>query len=201
MRSRRWGYRGNMENLYTYAYNNAITHNDPSGLEVTVRCSPIERLNITLGYHCAVVVECDGITCRFDGGGEQSVGDNPAYPNRPVANEDCTADAATTSEGDIDYRIGSIWKSCENEMACLKNAYRRILQLPYRRLGPNSNTYANALLRVCSLALGPWIMEACTRRESDEILEREPEAPDSAPGWNTPGYGDTVTGGPEPDWK
>jgi hypothetical protein len=189
--------------------NNPATLLDPDGQKVFLRCWPVKKYGVTWGRHCSVIVYCDGKALRIDGGGERSIGQDPEYPDRPTPTITETQEPITPGAGEVDYDLDSPWKSCQNEWKCIKNAYDRILQLPYSRMGPNSNTYAHAVIRVCSISfpcrseviwvpvVAPSHMGACHRGPSTVRIC----APDGAAGWTSSGYGSTVEGGPEPDWK
>ncbi len=211
------GFDGGDTNLYRYVMNNPVRYTDPSGLRVFLRCWDVKKYGIVWGKHCSVIVECEECgkkrVIRYDGGGEQSVGpDGRPTPGRtPPAEKGGYLDDVpplNTAMGEVDYEVQSPWKSCDNEIKCLENAFQRIWQLPYERLGPNSNTYAHALLRVCQMTFKP------IRVEVPEQIIHDPPGPririppqvtwitgPPATGWGTGGYGPSVEGGPEPDWK
>jgi hypothetical protein len=104
------------------------------------------------------------------------------------------------------YAVDSPFKSCKDEMACLQNVYNRIRQLPYHATGPNSNTYAAALLRVCGFKFHPITIkydfwecicdppgpQICVHHVGSVTYNRPP----GAVGWEAAGYGDNVEGGP-----
>jgi hypothetical protein len=171
---------------------------------VIVRCRPvyetIRRVPVLyVGRHCSIIVECNGMTCRFEGGGAGS--QDPEYPDRPKRNKHCQEGAIAKKPKERDYEVMSPWKSCDNEMKCLMNAYNRILQLPYSALGPNSNTYASALLNVCSLKVKCYEVCVPVFTGSGAFTYVKTCIPEDAQGWDAGGYGPTVAGGPPPDWK
>ncbi len=197
------GYNGGDLDLYRYEKDDPPNSFDPRGLKVFLRCSPVKR-GVTLGYHCSVIVECNGKSIRYDGGGEKSV---DPKTGRPQPEREAKAGQFEKKPDELDYDLDSPWKSCENEMKCLDHAYDRIWQLPYQRLGPNSNTYAHALIRVCSISFHCFETEGFVPvmgpfGPSGHVIEKVPvREPVNAPGWNTPGFGPNLGGTPTPDWK
>jgi hypothetical protein len=216
MNSDPWYYGGNWEHPYVYARNNPVLYVDPSGLKVFLRCFPVYRLGIKLGVHCGVLVYCNGKAWRFDGSGADTVGNDPAYPDRPVptdwGGEQTEPISMRPGLKEFDLEVNSPWKNCENEVKCLVNAYRHILQLPYSNWNSvNSNTYAHALLRVCSISFkcytvgeGGWQFVPHSSCPTGTYIYVGPTticSPPAAVGWDSGGYGPTVEGGPQPDWK
>jgi hypothetical protein len=80
-------------------------------------------------------------------------------------------------------------------MRALEYAFDHIWQLPYRRLGPNSNTYAHALLKVSYMKLADYSVDQCFPPLS---FPKTLDSPENAAGWNSSGYGNTIEGMPKP---
>jgi RHS repeat-associated protein len=200
-------------NLYRYVGNNPENHLDPSGLKVELWCGPVASGVASGAVHCAVVVICNDRSIRFDGGGSASSGSRPNKPTQGKPQKPPGKPPATVTV----YQVDSPWKDCENEVKCLQNAFNTITQAAYYVTGPNSNTYAHALLTVCTMKvkcfkITKWVLDdrqiwvenprgtriyRCRRPVRWEVC-----SPLRAWGWDTPGYyPNTVKGGPTPDWK
>ncbi len=190
------------EHPYVYARNNPIRYTDPSGLTVSLRCGPVIRRGITLGMHCAIIVECNGKLCIYDGGGDKTTGKDPAHPDRPVPKKECPNAQVKKGYNVHDYKVCTRFSTCEMEMDCLNNAFAKILQEPYKRLGPNSNTYAHNLLCVCSMQFVSFEVQGSPDpRLGTPGPVTTISAPPHAVGWDSPGYDCKVAGGPTPDCK
>ncbi|MCZ2344028.1 MAG: hypothetical protein LC104_19875 [Bacteroidales bacterium] len=202
-------FRSNDVNFYRWEGNDPVGNLDPSGLKVILRCWPVVRAGITLGWHCGVIASCCGKDYRYDGGGNATVGRDPKYPDRPMADRTVADTPIRKRPEERDFEVESPWKSCENEVKCLENAYNRILMLPYRSTGPNSNTYSHALLSVCNMRFKPIKVTMPGHWDSDGLgriwvpaTEITLNSPPGAVAWDDPGYGGwgSVPDTPAPDW-
>jgi hypothetical protein len=213
------GFEAKDANLYRYVLNSPVNKVDPSGKEVSLFCRPVRSSRtrgaggVYLGDHCAVVANCNGQWVRYDGGGLDDIDEKTGRPvpdRRPTKATGTFApsfDKLFRGDPGKKYDVISPWCKCENELKCLENAYNRIQQLRYSVTGANSNTYAHALLRVCSLAVKPYVTTYLDippgTRDTFPRVRKEitVDVPRNAFGWNAGGYGDTVKGSPPPDWK
>ena len=195
------GFEGSKWNLYAYVSNSPLILSDPYGLaageggegadgdscckdkdkdKVEISCTPVKKWGITFGQHCAVVVtSADGSSAtRYDGGGEGSV--DPAT-GRPVPSRTEVDPANPHRKGAAVYETeGSDCETAE----CIENSFKNTKQLPYNRLGPNSNTYARELIKSCGVSMPKVDFMNPLDGEFREVLQ----TPADAVGWDGPGY-------------
>jgi RHS repeat-associated protein len=190
-------YKGSGPNLYAFVENDPIDHSDSSGLRVELWCGPV-----LLGFvHCSIVVICNGRSVRYDGGGGKTSGNPPnPQPSRTPPLPSPGLMPAEDPPANVNvYAVDTSFQDCDNEIKCLDKAFQTITQLPYNATGPNSNTYAHALLNSCNMSFkcfqrtghvrycvsdpgfGPtfWI---------DRTFKQTICSPPNALGWYTPGY-------------
>jgi len=137
-------------NTYSYALQSPVTHVDPSGLEVTMTCRPLNL--IPWKKHCAVIVwhknEC-GIMI-IDDQYSLSMGNSSPTDEKNVDDTyDIDRDAFENPQpGDENYEIP--FPPIFPSQTAFDNAVRHngdnYSQGPYRLLGPNSNTAADNII-------------------------------------------------------
>jgi len=168
-------------NTYRYCGNGPMNAVDPSGLKVWVYLGDVTSNGKSSGVqHITIAVEKpDGTFRVYDGGGENRINPNTGRP-MPDSKD------VKSMEG-TRYSVECDFATADEEIAALDKVYAKLHQLPYRRLGPNSNTYAHQLLKLAGFkvhrhtvmkmgsAVGVWIDEV--EDTADTI------------GWNDPSYG------------
>jgi hypothetical protein len=152
-------------NFDRYVENDPTNATDPSGLEIRIYFSKVQttssEANITFGIHMVLVVEAGGKYVRFDGGREKTV--NPET-GRPVPTNEGANGWPTGKKflysfmGGRDFQVPKYvvvktGLTGEEELERLNAAFSNLKQLPYSRLGPNSNTY---IMQLLWLARFPW---------------------------------------------
>jgi hypothetical protein len=152
------GFDAGDSNLYRYVNNQPTDQTDANGLEVMLELGAIKRSGIVIGYHVTIVWADGKNVVVFDGGGEQSVN---AQTGRPTPNRDPKA-VGTTMPGKAPdgLVLKSPFKTPAEELAALDAAYGKLDQAAYRRLGPNSNTYAHQLLLNAGFPEPEWVLPA-----------------------------------------
>src|SRR3989442_643868 len=115
------------------------------GLRVYLRCYSVAGTTGNSLFHCGIIVECGDRSISYDGGGGSSSGSSDPIPKQrePADPRDDHQEGFYVA---VHTKPGTPHKSCEEEMACLEKAFTEIRQVPYSVSGPNSNTYAHALL-------------------------------------------------------
>jgi RHS repeat-associated protein len=148
------GERGGV-NLYGFVGNNPITESDAQGLcKIKIRCGPVKRLGVTIGWYCGVVAP-NGVEYGL-GGGDTSSGSSgtaipyPTDPNQPPGpvNPDPPA-------RDYPVTCGDKCTSCDSIQKCLQNYHDTVTPPSYNMFGPNSNTYAHNMLSTCGCSVDP----------------------------------------------
>ncbi len=186
------GFSAGDQNLYRYVGNDPTNGIDPTGLAVKLFLSPVVRSGVTFGDHVTVVAGGDGTFVEYDGGGEQSV--NPKT-GRPKPSR-IPASGWPNGGG---YEIYSPYKTPEEEIAALDKAYDSLQQLPYHRLGPNSNTFVKQLLKLAGFTVKPFtkhveklenLSDGLPGRVPGKVITEEIEiGPTTTTGWNDSSYG------------
>jgi RHS repeat-associated protein len=138
------GFAAGDHNLYRYVSNFSTGATDPSGLKVYLYMQPIPLPFIGLGtvaYHVTIYVGPteDGKYRTYDGGGVNSV-DATGRPQPSRGWE------KALPKKNLYSNVISPYKNVDDEIGALDKVFAKLNQLPYARLGPNSNTYANQLL-------------------------------------------------------
>ncbi len=155
------------ENLFAYAFAKPIDFIDPTGLRVELYCQPVGAGgdNAVRNFagnryqHCYVRVTCDkcpAYDLRLEVTGDDNgdgLADIPAVPRTFNRHEPKVV--VPISPPDYDDA------ECEAE-ECILRAYEFMRQRTYPYpstgfiFGPNSNTFANTLLRVCGFSDIAW---------------------------------------------
>lgn len=159
--------------LYEYVRSAPTTRRDPFGLQATqpasgsrvaIECAPVRRYGVTLGYHCSIVSSCPGMpTTRYEDRG-------PADSDKK--HEDRKKKSPDNGEGAMpdDYLDEEPWGewrrykvTCPDERSdcdtckCIKDAFDAAKFHPYDAFGPNSNTFAHALLNKCGCEVSEYL--------------------------------------------
>jgi uncharacterized protein RhaS with RHS repeats len=127
-------------NTYAYVRGDPLASTDALGLcDITLRCIPVKRLGVALGWHCGVGAP-NGDEFGLTGGG------NGPFPGTAVPQQippqDQNPSAAT-------YQVSCGCQSCSEVQSCLQAYNDATTSLSYSPFGPNSNTYAHSMLNHC----------------------------------------------------
>lgn len=177
-------------NMNRYAINSATSFIDPSGHEIRVYPSKVSTGGVIGNHATIVIIANDGSMYALDGGGERTVGNDPTRPGRPVPT---FVPITELPKGDY-WEVVGISNDGDQDLENMVNAYYELDQLPYKRLGPNSNTYANQVLLLGGYVVvgkpyaGHWV-------DVDKPFYIPPGivVPGSDfPGWNSGDYGGSI---------
>jgi RHS repeat-associated protein len=147
-------------NLYDLVANNPVNENDPLGLcNIKIRCGPVKRLGITLGWHCGVVAPNGveyGIGNVTGGSSQGSSGGGTAHPYPDPVN-DPNPTPGTRQPDQVDYPVScGKCASCDSIQKCIQNYNSTTPVPPYNALsGPNSDTWAHNMLNTCGCSVDP----------------------------------------------
>jgi hypothetical protein len=115
---------------------------DPLGLcNIKIRCGRVRRSGLTLGWHCGVIAP-DGSEYGLGGGdgSSGSTGNAERYKGDPRRKD----------PDQKEYLVRCECKSCDDVQRCIQNYHDTMKAPPYDAdPGPNSNTYAHAMLKTC----------------------------------------------------
>ncbi len=201
-------------NIGRFVGNDPMNATDPTGLKVIVRMSPVQTSDsgkggVTVGKHASVFIIVGDKVIKYDGSGLTSVdADGRPIPTRVVLDK-----LPDLGAEEVDYAVNTDWETAEQELKALEYAFDHIWQLPYESNGPNSNTYAHALLTISHMRLAPIPLEVAGAWGIDR--SRSPrgsvvwtpahtiywDMPWDAIGWKASGYGPCMKGAPEPKGK
>jgi RHS repeat-associated protein len=201
-------------NFYRFVGNDPLDSADPSGLKVFLVGRPEPWVKHPLGYHYSIVVVSDDGTqvVTYDGAGpvRDFLKDKEGrwIPQRNLKSslkrlEQCRNPKTGKLELKTDpskhiFEVDTGGKSFEEEVRALEYVFQNnIWQLPYNVAGPNSNTYAHALLGLAGFEVKPY--ETTVEiwqppppipgiRYAPQYQTVQTQTPEGAVGWNYNGY-------------
>jgi len=141
--------------LYGFVANNPISSYDSLGLcDIKIRCGPVRRSGITLGWHCGVIAP-NGVEYGLGGGDQSSGGSGTAHPYPlPSLNPPQPGPANPPTPG-RDYPVSCPCKTCDDVQIAIQNYHDTVTPPPYNASGPNSNTYAHNMLNAAGCKVNP----------------------------------------------
>jgi RHS repeat-associated protein len=151
-------------NLYRFAADAPVDYVDPGGREVVIVLKTAHSPGgLPVGTHITIVVKGTSAgSITFNGGGGFSSGSpNNPKPHMGINVPQGQEYPVTTPQG----------MSPDEELKALMESYMLLHQVPYSATGPNSNTYANQLLKLSGFT----------------VPEGSP--PTQTWGWTDPAYG------------
>lgn len=178
-----YGFVGNDGVNGTDYLGNCVTKNLGDESTVYVECSKVTRAGITLGFHCSVVGKCaDKPVIRLEdiGPRDEHKGHNDRKRRSALAN-----DYLEKKTGWTRYEVECEKDQCCKTYCCLEKAFKDAEFGPYDKMGPNSNTFARALLEKCGCKLKSYTYENWDLVPFPYYNTGETAVPWGARGWQT----------------
>jgi RHS repeat-associated protein len=194
----RWINRDPMEeeggvNLYAMMGNDGVnywdylgkcfTKNPDDESTVYVECSAVKRGGVTLGFHCSVVAKCaDKPVIRLEDIGPRE--EHKEHNDRKKRTE-LNKDYLDKGTGWTRYEVECEEDKCCATYCCLEKGFNDAQFVPYDKTGPNSNTFANALLGKCGCKLKKYVYNNFGLFPFPYYSTGETSTPWGARGWQT----------------
>ena len=141
-------------NLYDLVANNPVNENDPLGLcNIKIRCGPVKRYGITLGWHCGVIAP-NGVEYGLGGGDQSSGSSGTAHPYPTDPSQGPAPVSPPPPDRDYPVSCGKC-TSCDSIQKCLQNYHDTVTPPPDSATGPNSDTYAHNMISACGCSVDP----------------------------------------------